>query len=233
MTKKKKILSIVSLTLVAIFLVTGIITAIIINSINANSREQVLNYYNSQLAKYEKLSTTANTEKFTVNSALAYKNDCYSSDYLMNIYSKTGTINVQMKINSIGKLYLLEFNDPSNREFFNQRYVMQLGTNNSFQTIYQIENGKIIATHPSTQASFFNLCDKLQKFIPDNYCGKGTYKTHKVYTDSSNNNTFMLYGENTTLLFNNNYYFEKNGDTLVRIKEKNGKYLFKIPGDIK
>ena len=29
------------------------------------------------------------------------------------------------------------------------------------------------------------------------------------------------------------YYFEKNGNTLVRIKPNTGKYIFAIPGDIK
>ena len=142
MTKKKKIFSVISLVLVAIFLVSGIITAIVINSRNVNSREQVTNFYKNQLERYERLANDSDAKDYTLSSAVAHKSDIYQKNYLMNIYTETGVTNVQMKINSIGKLYLLEFKDSSNTTFFGKKYIMQLGTNNSFKSIYEISDEK-------------------------------------------------------------------------------------------
>ena len=233
MTKKKKIFSITCLVLAGIVLVSGIIAAIVFSKINENSKNKVLKYFNRQLTKYEKLVNETDTKKFTQESALANKNLVYNSEYIMDIYIGEDRARIQMKLNNSGKLYLLTFDGLSFEDYDGMQFAMQLGSNGSFQYVYEIVKGKITKTYKSTEAAFFNLCNGLQKYLPDSYCGKGEYKSHSVYTNQNNESTFIITGDNTQLLFNKNYYFEETSDKLIRIKPNDVNYIFKIPSNIK
>lgn len=237
MTKNKKILSVTCLILAGIVLISGIITAIVLININKNSKSTAIKLFNRQLAKYEKLVNDTDTKKYTQSVALSNKNISYTNDYIMDIYIDDDTARIQMIQNDKGKLYLLKFNGLSFNEFGEydgKQYVMQVSASGNYQYVYEIVKGKITTRYESTSAPFYTICNNLQKYLPNSYCGKGTYDSHKVYINSQNNDTtFILYGENTKLLFNKTYYFEETTDKFIKIKPSDVSYIFKIPNNIK
>lgn len=162
-----------------------------------------------------------------VASIRNFREDLDEQDYHMYLY-ESGKAEVQKRTVGEKVYYFFKF-DKDWGDLSQKTFTLD------GDTIFEKGEKKLFYTAASSQ--YQSLMKKLKAYLPENYCGKGSYTSESLLYVSEEDTYIManiIYGKDTTILWDKgeDEYFEKQADAFVRItlaKAGEGRFLFSYP----
>ncbi len=219
--RKKKIKKIIKITSIVAIVVAA---CLLVSLFNEGIIEPLHKWtYGRVLATCEEnpkiLTAVETTNGVGTTTFDTLKTDLADGDYVMNIYGESDAVVQQYTRGEETTLYWEfgeGFGDLSDTDF-----VLKDGL------LYALgEKNKV---YYSTAADYAPLLEKLNAYLPQNYCGKGTYTSESWLNDAEQLLTAnIVYGDGATCLYYNKlaedsdeyqtYYYEESDAVFLRVK---------------